>query len=112
MPELIKTTVENYINYIFKLNSETGHNIIIQGIPCPNIDIKDIPTEEVLELIDVIREFNMVLKNKSNRVGFEFFDVHKLTDNGDGFSNSIWHLDYFHLSPEGMHEAWRRHAQR
>jgi tetratricopeptide (TPR) repeat protein len=110
MTKLIKTTVENYIDYIFKLNSGTGHNITIQGVPCPNIDTKNIPTEKVLELIDVIREFNQVLKNKSNKVGYAFLDVHKLTDNGDGFSNSTWNLDCFHLSPEGMHEAWRRHA--
>ena len=52
----------------------------------------------------------MVLKNKSNEVGFGFLDVHKLTDNGNGFSNSIWNLDDYHLSPEGMQEAWREHA--
>ena len=58
----------------------------------------------------MIREFNVVLKNKSKKMGFGFLDVHKLTDNGDGFSNSIWHLDTIHLSPEGMCEAWRVHA--
>ena len=105
--ELIKTTVENYLDYIFKLNSDTGHNIIIQGVPCPNIDTKYIPREKVLELIDVIREFNMVLKDKSNNMEFGFLDLHKLTDRGDGFSNTIWHLDTNHLSPEAMHEAWR-----
>jgi tetratricopeptide (TPR) repeat protein len=110
MVKLIKTTVENYINYIFELNSEKRHGIIIQGVPCPNIDTKDIAAEKVQELIDVIREFNVVLKNKSNEVGFGFLDVHKLTDNGNGFSNSIWHLDSNHLSPGGMQEAWREHA--
>ena len=110
MVELIKNTVENYIHYILKLNPDHGHNIIIQGVPCPNIDTKDIPTKKVLELIDVIREFNAVLKNKCNKVGFGFLDVHKLTNNGNGFSNSIWHLDANHLSPDGMHKAWLEHA--
>ena len=110
MYELIKITVENYLDYIFKLNSNTGHNIIIQGVPCPNIDKKYIPREKVLELIDLIREFNVVLKNKSNNLGFGFLDLYKLTDRGDGFSNTIWHIDTNHLSPEAMYEAWRIHA--
>ena len=110
MVELIKTTVENYIGYISKLNSDTRHNIIIQGVPCPNIDTKDITTEKVLELIDVIREFNVVLKYKSNEVGFGFLDVHKLTDNGNGFSNNIWHIDTNHLSPGAMQKAWSEYG--
>jgi len=110
MVELIKTTVENYIDFIFKLNSDTRHNIIIQGVPCPNIDTKDIPTEKVLELIDVIREFNVVLKYKSNEVGFGFLDVHKLTDNGNGFSNNSWHVDTNHLSPGAMQKAWSEYG--
>ena len=52
----------------------------------------------------------MVLKNKSNNLGFGFLDLYKLTDRGDGFSNTIWHLDTNHLSPEAMYEAWRIHA--
>ena len=110
MIDLITNTIENYLDYIFKLNSSAKHDITIQGVPCPNISTKNILTEKVVELIDVIREFNIVLKNQSKKMGFGFLDVHKLTDNGDGFSNSIWHIDTFHLSPEGMCEAWRVHA--
>ena len=110
MIDLITNTIENYLNYIFKLNSSAKHDIIIQGVPCPNISTKNILTEKIVELIDVIREFNVVLKNKSKKMGFGFLDVYKLTDNGDGFSNSIWHIDTFHLSTEGMCEAWRVHA--
>ena len=58
----------------------------------------------------MIREFNVVLKNKSNEVGFGFLDAYKLTNNGNGFPNSIWHLDSNHLSPRGMQEAWRERA--
>ena len=110
MIDLITNTIENYLDYIFKLNSSAKHDIIIQGVPCPNISTRNILTEKVVELIDVIREFNIVLKNKSKKMGFGFLDVYKLTDNGDGFSNSIWHIDTFHLSTEGMCEAWRVHA--
>ena len=50
------------------------------------------------------------LKNKSKEKGFNFLDVHKLTDRGDGISNTIWHIDDTHLSPEGFLEAWNRYV--
>ena len=45
----------------------------------------------------------------SREKGFGFLDVHELTDRGDGFSNGIWHIDQFHLSPDGVIEAWSNH---
>ena len=107
---LIKDTVENYLNYISTLNLSFKHNIIIQGVPCPNINITNISMEKIEELIKVIRYFNVVLKEKSKKIGFEFLDVYKLTDNGNGFSNNFWHLDEHHLSLKGIQEAWRIHT--
>ena len=110
MVDLITNTVENYLDYVFKLNSSAEHDIIIQGVPCPNINTKGISAEKVVELINMIRDFNKTLKRISKKKGFGFLDVHKLTDNGVGFSNIIWHLDAFHLSPEAMLEVWRKHT--
>jgi Flp pilus assembly protein TadD len=107
--DLIIMTVTNYLNYIYKVNSSCKHNITIQGVPCPSIDTKNISKDNVKELIDLIRDFNRVLKKKSIEMGFGFLDVYALTDRGDGFSNLIWHLDSYHLTPECMFEAWRRH---
>jgi tetratricopeptide (TPR) repeat protein len=106
---LISSTIENYINYINKINSNCEHKIIIQGIPCPNINTENFPKEKVIELVSLIREFNAVLKDKSTEIGFGFLDVYKLTNRGDGISNQSWHIDEYHLSPEGMNEAWRIH---
>ena len=108
--QLISTTIENYLNYIYKINSSCQHKITIQGVPCPNIDITNIPEEKVMELTNLIREFNTLLKNKSTEIGFGFLDVYKLTDRGDGLSNQSWHIDQYHLSSEGVHEAWRIHS--
>jgi len=106
---LISSTIENYLNYVNKINSNCDHKIIVQGVPCPNINTKNIPKEKVFELVNLIREFNIVLKDKSTDKGFGFLDVYKLTDRGDGISNQSWHIDEYHLSPEGMKEAWRIH---
>ena len=108
--QIIITTVENYLAYIMKNNSVCQHRIIIQGVPCPNIATKTCSKNNVTQLIKVIKNFNCELKNKSKEKGFEFLDVHKLTDRGDGFSNAIWHIDNYHLSPDGMLEAWRKYV--
>ena len=108
--EIIADTIENYLTYIAKNNYDYQHTVIIQGVPCPNIDTETSTEKEVLQLVTVVRQFNIELENKSREKGFEFLDVHKLTDRGDGFSNALWHIDKVHLSPEGFLEAWRRYA--
>lgn len=105
--EITKTTVENYLNYVCKINSYYKHKIIIQGVPCPIIETKVILEDKTLELVNLIKDFNILLKIKSLKMGFGFLDVHKITDRGDGFSNLVWHIDSNHLSPEGIQEAWR-----
>ena len=62
------------------------------------------------QLIEVIKTFNCELQSMSKKKGFGFLDVHKLTDRGDGFSNALWHIDDFHLTPDGVLEAWRTYA--
>jgi tetratricopeptide (TPR) repeat protein len=108
--ELIATTVENYLNYVVEINEPRENNIIIQGVPCPNINTAKLSTKAVAEHIDVIKMFNYVLKNKSKEKGFGFLDLHQHTDRGDGFSNAIWHIDAYHISPKGMQEAWGAYA--
>ena len=47
---------------------------------------------------------------QSKEKGFKFLDTYQLTNKGDGLSTGSWHMDDYHLSPEGMQEAWRRYA--
>ena len=107
--EIILATVENYLTYIVNNNAYCQHNIVIQGVPCPNINIEKHAEKDVIQLIEVINIFNYELEAKSKEKGFNFLDVHKLTDNGNGLSNKFWHIDPIHLSPDGMIEAWQRY---
>lgn len=107
---LITSTINNYLRYILKINNCSEHNIIIQGVPCPNIDTKELSNKKLALLIDVVKRFNIELKNKSKEMGFGFLDVYKLTDRGDGLSNAIWHIDNNHLSPEGIQKAWKEYT--
>ena len=107
--EILLTTIENYLFYIVKNNSDCQHSIIIQGVPCSNIDTETLSGKDVTQLTEVIKKFNCELKNKSKKKGFEFLDLHKLTYRGDGISDTVWHIDSIHLSPKVFLEAWSRY---
>ena len=107
--ELIKSTIANYLTYVYNITNIRSVNVIIQGIPGPNIGLAKVEKNALLMLIDFIKKFNFELSVKARTMGFEFFDLHTITDRGDGYSNGVWNIDEHHLSPAGMLEAWRRH---
>ena len=37
----------------------------------------------------------------------DLVDIYELTNRGDGISNEVWHIDDFHISPDGILEAWK-----
>ena len=106
---LIKLTIENYLTYVYNKTIIKANHVVIQGVPCPNIDPAKVEEKDISILVDLIKEFNYELGNKSKKIGFEFLDLHTLTDRGDGYSNGIWHIDEYHLSPAGMLEAWKKY---
>lgn len=106
---LIESTIENYLTYVYKITNIKDNHVVIQGVPCPNIYPAKVEEKDISILVDLIKDFNCELRNKSTKMGFEFLDLHTLTDRGDGYSNGIWHIDEYHLSPAGMLEAWKRH---
>ena len=110
LTEIIFNIVNRYLNYISKINFNMKHKIIIQGVPCPNIEIKNIEDKEIKMLVNVIKQFNIILREKSYEMGFKFLDLYKLTDRGDGFSNKVWHIDQYHLSPNAMLKVWNNYT--
>ena len=108
--EIISDTIEDYLNYIVNTNSDYQHNIIIQGVPCPNLDVRNYSARDIRELCEVIKIFNYELNMQSKKKGFGFLDTYQLTNKGNGLSNGYWHIDNYHLSPEGMQEAWRNYV--
>ena len=104
---LIKKTISNFLSYINKLNLVKKCDIIIQGIPCPNINI-NFKDNKIEKLINLIKNFDDELRKQTVEAGYKFLDLHELTNRGDGFSNSIYHIDEYHLTPEGFLEAWKR----
>lgn len=107
--EIIKSTIENFVHYVVSVNINYQHKIIVQGVPSPNIDTDNRSKEEISQLVDAIRLFNITLREKCQDFGYQFLDVHSLTDRGDGLSSGLWHIDDIHLSPDGFLEAWQKH---
>lgn len=101
-----------YLDYVFKTVSPFGHRVIVQGVPCPNVDFDKLSDDESAALIGLIKDFNAALKKRALSVGFDFLDVHALTDGGSGVSNKRWHIDYYHLSPNATAEAFAQHHTR
>lgn len=105
--DLINNTVSNYLDYVENINSKYNHTILIQGIPCPNINTSNVSKKDLLELIKLIKDFNNALRATSIKKRFGFLDIYSLTDRGDGYSNKKWHIDQYHLHSNGILEAWK-----
>ena len=85
-------------------------NVTTEWVPCSNLDVRNHSEKDIRQLGEVIKIFNYELKMQSQEKGFGFLDTYQLTNRGDGMSNGSWHIDGYHLSPEGMQEAWRRYG--
>ena len=94
------------MNYIEQCNKNCNHIIYLQGVPSPMISHNFFNNEEIIKQIEVIKYFNKELKIQSKK-RFWFLDIYKLTNRGDGISNEVWHIDDFHISPDGILEAWK-----
>ena len=67
LEEIITDTIGNYFAYITKNNRSYQHAIIIQGVPCPNIDIRNHSKNDIERLAGIIKMFNYELKIKSTK---------------------------------------------
>ena len=108
--KIILNTIRNYLDYIVKNNSACQHNVIIQGVPCQNLDVRNYSDKDIGQLDEIIKIFNYELEMQSKKKGFSFLDTYQLTNNDDGLCNGHWHIDDHHLSPQGILEAWRRYG--
>ncbi len=111
LENIIRSTVIDYFSYINNINLDREYRIIIQGVPCPNMSLLDVPSDRAPILIDTVKMFNAEVKKQCERNGFGFLNVQKMTDNGVGISNMKWHIDDTHLSPSGMLEAWSKYLE-
>jgi len=70
--EIVQTTIESYIDYIIRSNSNCQHKIFIQGVPCPNIDTRNHTQKVITQLVEVISTFNEELKLSVKKIHLNF----------------------------------------
>ena len=86
------------------------HRLIVCGVPATNIPLNTLTAEEAKQLVDHIRQFNIILKKQALAAGMDFLDVYALTDRGDGIASGDWHIDTYHLLPNATTEAFSKHC--
>ena len=99
---VIHKTITTYLDWLTQINIDTGHQIIISGVPASNIDLKNLEIISKEAFLNLIRDFHQVLREESLIRGFEFLDVYAMTANDYGISNGKWHIDEFHLKPTAI----------
>lgn len=90
------------MDWLTQINIDTGHQIIISGVPARNIDLKNLEIISKEAFLNLIRVFHQVLREESLIRGFEFLDVYAMTANDYGISNGKWHIDEFPLKPTAI----------
>jgi tetratricopeptide (TPR) repeat protein len=101
----IKLMVQDYINYITENTKQKKLNLIIQGIPAPNIDLSIYDQKDVALFKYIVKTINYELKSASNRYNLKFLDVYSLTVNENEVSNKQYHLDTHHLYPNYLRKV-------
>jgi tetratricopeptide (TPR) repeat protein len=108
LSDVARATVAAYVDYVAAAAQRYGHQIILGGVPAPNIALEDLPPETAAQVVLVIGSVNAALKERAAGAGMQFLDVHALTDRGDGIADGQWHIDQHHLFPEAVAEAFEK----
>jgi len=95
----IHQMILKYISLLRKKALEKQLDILVQGVPAPNVDLSNIDQKEKNSFLDIVKYFNHQLKNECNKYDIKFLDVYSLTANEFGTSNGLYHLDGHHLKP-------------
>ncbi len=112
LEEMVLETAESYLAYVSRLAAERDQKLIISGVPATNENLASLPADEVAQLTYLLQFFNRTRKEQALARGLDFLDIFALTDNGDGISNGLWHLDTFHLTPKALAVAFEKHLVR
>ena len=105
--DLARKTFSAYVSVVDEVLGNQQRTVVIQGIPAPGYQLPDkFSHEERSSFLDLIDAANRVLEVESHKRGWWFIDVHYATaDRLTRLSNSVWHMDQFHLNPNFYAQA-------
>lgn len=96
--DIVKETVENYINYVNKELESKNIQGYYMGIPAPVIKSDSLDKNDKVR-ITIIQKFNNYLKKYLENSNLVFIDTYLITANEEGISNMEYMIDTTHLSP-------------
>lgn len=109
LEDMALDTAEHYLEYVTHQAARHGQNLIVSGVPATNDNLALLSPDEAARLTDLLQFYNRALKEKALARDLDFLDIFALTDNGEGISNGLWHLDHFHLTPKALAVAFENH---
>jgi len=95
----IDRLVEDYVAYVAANARRAGHEIMVHGVPAPNVDMRRIAEEDRDLFLSIPRFFNASLSAAAGRHGIGVVDAYAWTAGPDGVSHQRYHLDAYHLVP-------------
>lgn len=98
LSNIIMNTIKNYLEYTGSLLQKKSINFSYLGIAAPII--KKVNDEKNKLRIEIIKEFNFLLKKECNQRSLNFTDIYELTKNDMNVSNQKYMSDNYHLSPK------------
>lgn len=97
--EVTKKTIEHYIDWLLTIRSDATDNVFLCNVPAPKYRSTQSATRNENNALTV-ETFNHHLQNMAVLKNIKVLDVYKISKNADGFSNNVYHIDEFHLSPK------------
>ena len=100
MIEVCKETINGYLDFMEENLSQIFNKRYYFGTPAPTISQKNIDELDKKRL-ELIREYNKIIKSEVLSRGCYFVDSYKLTSK-DGYNNNLYMKDEFHLHPKSL----------
>lgn len=100
---IIAKMVLGFVKWFFDRNRFFNHTLLFFTVPAPIYD-DCLCAASNAEVKETILMFNRELKRCVTKYNFNNIDVHCLTVDEIGFSNNVYHIDKYHLSPKTIQE--------
>jgi hypothetical protein len=80
------------------------NNIYICSTPAPNniLHLNELTLDDQQKYLDMVEEFNLHLKEETQKQGYNFIDFYNMTVGKDKKSNGCYHLEDVHLKPKAL----------
>jgi hypothetical protein len=107
LEHLIADQTSRYVAYIDVAATPRRLKPIFVNVPAPHLDAltaehPDMIAEDRALLMDIVKMFNMFLRNAVSNRGHRIIDVFAISAGPEGKATGAQHLDAYHLKPDAL----------